>query len=195
MTLSVKVLRPDALHAALSDLAALRISVFQDWPYLYDGDAGYEERYLERFAEAPGAILVTAWDSDQMVGAATGAPLGEHDAAFAEPIAAAGFDPARVFYCAESVLLKPYRGQGMGHRFFDLREAHARALGFELSAFCTVIRQSDHPARPQSYRALDSFWRERGYAALDGAIAKYDWRDVGAPRETTKRMQVWIRSL
>ena len=26
----------------LDDVATLRIAVFRDWPYLYEGDAGYE---------------------------------------------------------------------------------------------------------------------------------------------------------
>jgi hypothetical protein len=30
------------LEAALDDLARLRIAVFADWPYLYEGDAAYE---------------------------------------------------------------------------------------------------------------------------------------------------------
>ena len=33
-----------ALAAALPDVARLRIAVFRAYPYLYDGDAAYEER-------------------------------------------------------------------------------------------------------------------------------------------------------
>ena len=40
-----------ALEAALGDVAALRIAVFRDWPYLYDGDADYEARYLDTYAQ------------------------------------------------------------------------------------------------------------------------------------------------
>ena len=36
---------------------------------------------------------------------------------------------------AESVLLPAWRGRGMGHRFFDLREEHARSLGRRWAAF------------------------------------------------------------
>lgn len=195
MTLRIEALRGGDIASALPDLARLRIAVFRDWPYLYDGDAAYEERYLAAFAESAGAVVVAVRDGDALVGAATGAPLGEHDTAFAKPLAQAGYDPARVFYCAESVLLPAYRGRGIGHAFFDRREAHARDLGLAHSAFCAVIRTDDHPARPPDYRPLAPFWRARGYAPLDGAVARYDWRDIGHADETTKPMQVWIRSL
>jgi len=48
---------------------------------------------------------------------------------FAAPFAAVGIDPAGVFYLSESVLLPAWRGQGVGHAFFDAREAHARQRG------------------------------------------------------------------
>ncbi len=112
-----------------------------------------------------------------------------------------GHPPARrwptgaVFYCAESVLLPGYRGQGIGHRFFDLREAHARTMGFTHCAFCSVIRPADHPARPADYRPLDGFWRARGYAPMPGVIAEFSWKDLGEDHETRKPLQFWMRAL
>ena len=61
--------------AALDDLAHLRIRVFADWPYLYDGDAAYEADYLKEFAAAPDAVLVAAFAGARIVGAATAAPM------------------------------------------------------------------------------------------------------------------------
>ncbi len=193
--LSVAPVPRAEIPGALPDLARLRIAVFRAWPYLYDGDEAYEARYLATYAESPGAVVVAARDGERIVGAATGAPLGEHDAAFAAPLVAHGYDPGEVFYCAESVLLPEYRGQGAGHAFFDLREAHASALGHRYAAFCAVIRPADHPARPADYRPLDAFWRARGYRPLDGATASYGWRDLGDAAESLKPMQIWIRAL
>lgn len=193
--LTISVLPADDIASALPDLARLRIAVFREWPYLYDGDPDYEAKYLAAFAASPGALMVTARHGTDIVGAATGAPLGDHDAAFAAPLIDRGYDPAKVFYCAESVLLPQYRGQGAGRAFFDLREAHARALGHRFSAFCAVIRPEDHPMRPADYSALAPFWTARGYHALDGAIAHYGWRDLGETTETEKPMQIWIKAL
>lgn len=184
-----------ALDAVLDDVARLRIAVFRDWPYLYDGDAGYERRYLEPYRDNPSAIVVGAFDGDRLVGAATGTPMRQHADAFAAAFSGSGLDLGALFYCAESVLLPAYRGQGIGHRFFDLREAHARDLGCRHVAFCGVMRPADHPMRPAGYVPLDPFWRKRGYAPLPGAVAHFAWKDIGQAGETDHPLQVWIRSL
>ena len=193
--IDVRVLTGAALEAALDDVARLRITVFRDWPYLYDGDAAYERTYLQAYRDSDRAVLVGAFDGADLVGASTGAPLAEHADDFAAAFEGHPYALGDVFYCAESVLLPDYRGQGIGHRFFDLREAHARALGFTYSAFCGVTRPDDHPARPVGYRPLDAFWRARGYRPLQGALAQFSWKDLGHQKETLKPLQFWIRPL
>jgi len=191
----VAALTGDDLTSAVGQVAQLRIDVFRDWPYLYDGDLAYEEAYLAPFAASEDAILVGAFDGAELVGASTGAPLQDHASDFAAAFAATDLDLADVFYCAESVLRPAYRGQGIGHQFFDLREAHARALGFTYAAFCGVIRPWDHPQRPESYRPLDAFWRGRGYQPMDGVVAEFSWKDIGDRGETLKPLQFWMRKL
>ena len=193
--IETRVLTGAALDAALDDVARLRIAVFRDWPYLYDGSVAYERDYLQTYRDSPGAILVGAFDGTRLVGAATGTPMEDHAEDFATAFAATGVPLDQVFYCAESVLLPEYRGRGIGHRFFDLREAHARALGRSHSAFCSVMRPEDHPARPANYRSNDVFWRKRGYEPLPGVIAEFSWRDLGDSRESRKPLQFWMRAL
>ena len=195
MALKIDVLTAGEMAPVLPDLARLRIEVFRAFPYLYDGDLTYEQRYLEQFSRAKGAVIVVARDGERVVGASTGAPLAEVEDDFVEPFRARGEDIAEVFYCAESVLLPDYRGHGIGHAFFDHREAQARALGARVCTFCSVIRPADHPARPGGYRPLDGFWQKRGYAPLAGATVSFDWKDIGEAEETTKQLQVWSRAL
>lgn len=192
MTVSVRALRGDAITPHLGALAALRIEVFRDWPYLYDGDAEYERGYLAVYRQ-PGAVVVGAFDGDRMVGAATAAPMAQHASDFAEAFSVE--EIAGIYYLAESVLLPAYRGQGLGHAFFDAREAEARAQGFARFAFCSVIRPDDHPARPSSPRSHDAFWRGRGYAPLEGVVARFSWRDIGQTEESAKPLQFWGKSL
>lgn len=184
-----------AFTAALADVARLRIEVFRAFPYLYDGDAAYEERYLQSFRDSPRAILVGAFDGDVLVGASTGAPLTDHADDFAAAFADTDLTLSDVFYCAESVLLPAYRGRGIGHQFFDLREAHARECGFKKTCFCAVVRPSDHPARPGDYRPLDAFWQARGYAPLSGVVAHFSWKEHGQTSETSNQLQFWMRDL
>lgn len=190
----IRTLTGEDVTAALDDLARLRMAVFRDWPYLYEGESAYERAYLRAYQE-PGAVVIAAYDGDRMIGAATGAPMERHAAEFAAAFADRPERLEDIFYCAESVLLPEWRGRGLGHAFFDGREHHARKLGRRWSAFCSVIRPDDHPARPAAYRTLDDFWRGRGYAPLPGAVAHFGWRDRGDSAETEKPMQFWVKQL
>ncbi len=193
MSQSFRALIGHEIGPVIDAIAALRITVFRDFPYLYEGDHAYEARYLGVYRDNPRAVVALAEDGGQVVGAATGLPLADADPEFRAPFAAEAVPP--IFYCAESVLLPACRGQGAGHRFFDLREEHARALGFRRAVFCGVVRPADHPARPAGYRPLDGFWRKRGYAPIDGAVTEFPWRDIGDAAETMKPMQFWGRDL
>ncbi|KIC35761.1 GNAT family N-acetyltransferase [Leisingera sp. ANG-M7] len=195
MTIRVAAMTGAALEAALDDVARLRIKVFHVWPYLYDGDPAYEREYLQSYRDSARAVVVGAFDGETLVGASTGAPLADHADDFAAAFEGTGIDLNDVFYCAESVLLPEYRGHGVGHGFFDAREAHARKHGFKKAAFCSVQRPADHPMQPGNYAPLDPFWRKRGYAPLEGAIAHFSWKDVDQPGETSKPLQFWIRDL
>lgn len=156
----------------------------------------YETGYLAKFAKADGAIIVAARDGDRVVGCATAAPMAEVEAEFAAPFRAQGWDIAHLFYCGESVLLPEYRGRGLGHAFFDHREAQAHALGgFTHAVFCAVVRSQEHPLRPADYVPLDAFWTKRGYAKAEGLMTEFSWKDIDQPAETAKPMQFWMKAL
>ena len=191
----VERLTGPALSRALGDVARLRIEVFRAWPYLYDGDAAYEEAYLQTYRDSENAILVGAFDGDRLIGASTGTPMEDHAEDFAAAFAGQDIPLGDIFYCAESVLLPEYRGHGIGHAFFDAREDHARALGHGHAAFCGVVRPADHPLRPGDYQPLDPFWRKRGYAPLEGAVAHFSWKDIDQDAETDHPLQFWMRRL
>jgi GNAT superfamily N-acetyltransferase len=196
MTIDVRSVTGDEIRAVLPDLARLRIAVFRDWPYLYDGTLEYEEHYLEKIAQAKGAVCVIARDGDLIVGASTAAPMVEHADEFGEPFRNAGYDISKIFYCGESVLLKSHRGHGLGHIFFEKREEQAAKLGgFTHSTFCRVIRPDDHPLKPKDYIPLDTFWNKRGYAPVPGLTATYSWKDIDQKDETVHHMQFWMKKL
>lgn len=193
-------LRISCCHGAavtphLAAVAALRIAVFRDWPYCYAGDADYEAQYLAAYAASPRSLFVLAWDGDAVIGASTAVPLADDAAAFRQPFIERGLDVAQVFYFGESVLLPQYRGRGLGHAFFDRREARARELGFGLTAFCAVERAADDPRRPPGHRDNDAFWRKRGYRRQDDMFCQLDWQEIGAQQPQTHALRFWLREL
>jgi GNAT superfamily N-acetyltransferase len=191
----VETLAGEAVAPAIPDLARLRIEVFRDFPYLYDGDLGYERKYLQKFADLPESTLVVARDGQAIVGASTALPLVKAGDAVAAPFRAQGLDPARFYYFGESVLLSAYRGQGIGVAFFERREARARALGFRRAAFCAVDRPATHARRPKDYVPLDAFWTHRGYARRPDLVATFEWKEVGEAEETPKTLTFWVKAL
>jgi GNAT superfamily N-acetyltransferase len=195
LKVAVRPLTGAELQDALGDLAALRIAVFAAFPYLYEGSADYERAYLAEFTASPDAVLVAAFDGARIVGAATGSPLAAQDDYIREPFVRQGIDLARVFYFGESVLLGEYRGQGIGHMFFDHREAAARSWGASHASFCAVVRPPDHPARPACYAPLDAFWSKRGYASVPGLTGEFTWQEHGEVGESPKPMQYWMKEL
>ncbi|AHK79532.1 acetyltransferase [Ectothiorhodospira haloalkaliphila] len=180
----------------LGSLARLRIRVFRDFPYLYDGDAAYETEYLATYFSCAESVVILARDGDQIVGASTALPLEYETDNVIAPFRQRGMAPERVFYLGESVLLPEYRGQGVGVRFFQEREAHAHSLGrFDRAAFCAVQRPADHPQRPAHYVPLDSFWEKRGYRKDPELVAHFSWKDLDEAEETTKPMTFWVKEL
>jgi GNAT superfamily N-acetyltransferase len=193
--LTVEALSGKAIERHLRDLAALRIAVFREFPYLYEGTRDYEARYLRDYAASDRSVVVIARAGNEVVGAATALPLTEHSEPVTPALEAAGFAPERVYYFGESVLRAGYRGRGIGHAFFDGREAAARQHGFQFTCFCAVQRAADHPARPANYVPHDAFWSKRGYTKRPDVTAEFVWRDLGDSAETAKSMVFWVKEL
>ena len=57
------------------DFAELRIAVFRDFPYLYEGSMEYELEYIRTYASCEDAFVFAVYHGDQMVGATTCVPL------------------------------------------------------------------------------------------------------------------------
>jgi GNAT superfamily N-acetyltransferase len=193
--LAIEAVSGRAVERYLPDLAALRIEVFREYPYLYEGSLDYEARYLREYAASDRGVVVIARDGSDVVGASTALPLSEHSEQVAPALAAAGYDPTQVYYFGESVLRASHRGRRIGHAFFDEREAAARRHGFDVTCFCAVEHPADHPARPADYVPHDAFWTKRGYQKRPDVRAQFSWRDIGEPAETEKTMLFWIKEL
>lgn len=192
--IDIRSLSGAALGPYLESVAALRMAVFREWPYLYDGDPEYEAQYLDAYARSPESVFVLAFDRGQVVGASTGIPMAHDSAALREPLTAHGIDVETVFYFGESVLLPDYRGRGLGHRFFDERERFAVGLQrFRSTAFYSVLRDMGDPRRPQEYRSLEPFWRKRGYAPCEHVVAQLEWKETWHEAREPHRLQLWLR--
>jgi GNAT superfamily N-acetyltransferase len=190
-TLTIHSYTGDAIHPFLHDMAHLRMEVFREWPYLYDGDHAYEQRYLHKYISTPDALVVVATIQDKVVGVSTGLPLHFAESALQAPFHAHHENVSQWFYFGESVLLSDFRGHGIGKAFFDAREQHARERGYHHICFCAVEREQTHPLRPADYHSLDGLWTKRGFAKQPHLQATLGWLDIDQPHDTDKTLTFW----
>lgn len=193
--LELHELRGEAARPHLEAIATLRMQVFAEWPYLYAGSLDYEEEYLEQYLASPHSLIVLARDGDRPVGATTAIPLEAAEVEMQAPWQQRGERLEDFLYFGESVVLPEYRGRGLGRRFFELREAHARTLGRSRCCFCSVQRPGDHPMKPEGYVPNDAFWQRLGYERIDDMVCHFPWTDVGDSRESEKPLVFWHKRL
>lgn len=183
------------LEPWLDALGGLRIRVFREYPYLYDGTPDYEREYLGVYQRCARSriVLVTSADGG-LVGATTCMPLADEGPEFQKPFLDAGLGVDDHLYFGESIVLPEWRGLGLGREFFVRREQHARRLGMTRTAFCAVDREENHPLRPNGYRPLDGFWKSQGYTKRPALTAEFSWKEIGEESESPKALIFWTKS-
>lgn len=195
MTLESKLLIGSEISDVLYELAELRIQIFFEYPYLYKGHLDYEMKYLNRYLKSSKSLFFGLWDQQQLIGATTGLPLVDEDSAFQKPFIDHKMNIENIFYFGESLLKPEYRGQKLGHLFFDKRENYAvQSLKYKTTCFCSVQRPENHPLRPANYRTHDQFWARRGYNKQRHLLAQYSWQDRNESAESTKCLEFWTQN-
>lgn len=190
------ITRSKQLLPYLSDLAQLRITVFRAFPYLYDGNLEYEEKYLQSYLKSDRSAFILAKEKEKVIGVSTCLPLADETEEVQTPFLENGYNVNEVFYFGESVLLPEYRGRGIGVRFFEAREAFGLSVGdFRYFAFCAVDRETTHPHRPLNYVPLDHFWEKRGYVKMPHLKTFFSWKELDEDIESQKSMTFWMKEI
>lgn len=179
----------------LDAVGGLRIRVFREYPYLYDGTLEYERDYLRVYQDcADSRIVLVTDDRGELIGATTCLPLAAESEEFRKPFSEVGLPVEEYLYLGESVVLPEWRGKGLGREFFARREAHAARLGLQRMAFCAVDRPEDHAQRPEGYQPLDGFWGGMGYEKQPHVRAEFSWKETGEAEESPKTLTFWIKT-
>jgi GNAT superfamily N-acetyltransferase len=187
-------LRGREIEPWMDAIGELRIAVFREFPYLYDGDLAYEREYLKTYLNSTESLVVVVEAEGRAVGVTTCLPLRDECAEFQAPFIDQNWDIGTICYFGESLLMPEWRGVGLGKEFFEHREAHARDLGLKHCAFCAVDRPINHPQRPEDYRPLDEFWSSREFVKQPKLQAVFHWKETGESEETPKTLTFWMKS-
>lgn len=195
MTIRFLQLNDSSIIPYLEKIGALRLRVFREYPYLYEGTLEDEYDYLKTYTTAETSLVSLAMDGETVVGVTTCLKLCEADQGFKSVFEKAHYKTDEICYLGESILLPKYRGKGIGKLFFQHREKHARTLGCHMAAFCAVDRAENHPLRPPKYRELDGFWQNQGYKKHPELQATFSWKEVHSPLKTPKTLTFWTKQL
>lgn len=195
MNLQISRLSGKEILPHINDLAKLRISVFKEYPYLYQGSFEYELKYLSTYTASPDSVMIIVSDHGKVVGASTAIPLKFETDECQKPFLHSNININDVFYFGESVLDKNYRGQGIYRHFFLEREAAARAACCHIATFCAVERPDDDERRPKDYTPLDAIWTHFGYVKHPEIATTYEWCEIGETTQSPKPMTFWLKTI
>lgn len=190
-----RLLTGPTIAGGIDDMATLRLDIFLEYPYLYQGRREDELQYLNTYAEAPDACVILAYDGLAAVGAATGMPLVHEDAKMLEAFAGAPFPLDGIYYVGELLFRPAYRNGGLGRALLVRLENHLRSLGSYRTLTCaTVERPDDHPLRPHDHIPITRFLARTGFVRLPGVATHFVWRETDGV-ERDHPMQFWIKDL
>jgi hypothetical protein len=185
-----------SLKPYLHSIAKLRMEVFKDYPYFEDPDLNRETQYLRKIAASKETIGVLIFDNTTLVGVSLGSPFNIEEPALHRPFQEHHRAIDSYFYFGDSALLKHYRGRGIGHHFFDAREAHvAQFKKFEHICFCAPHCCDPDPNRPKDYVPFVDFWRKRGYILHPELKCTLSWKKIDETHPTETQMSFWIKDI
>jgi hypothetical protein len=102
----IEVCRGSEIQPYVERVAELRLIVFRDYPYLYEGDIAEERDYLKMYSVSSHSFVVIAKDRDQVIGMATAIPLNETSTDYWKIFSDKKIPIDVIFYVGERVVFK-----------------------------------------------------------------------------------------
>lgn len=187
---------PGDFPTYIDQIGQLRISVFSEFPYLYDGQLQYERDYLVMYAKSQEASLVIAEVNGEVIGATLGLPLKDSFEDCKKPFIKQEESIDDYYYLGEILLQKNYRGFGVGRALYEeFEKALAHHNGYKKLTFCHVIRPENHPECPKDYFSLEEFWRNRGYHIDPHLMGLFEWKEIGGTKPIRHPMSFWSKEI
>ncbi len=178
MTIQFEVLKGAQIKSIEQSFANLRIAIFREYPYLYEGDLATEKQYFDMFGG--NTICIIAKDASTVVGVIIGTPLQEIFDQFLKPLIEADISVEKMFYLADLLVLKSYRGKRIGHSLYELFEKEVQKTEqFTNILIREIFKSPDDPKKPSAYYSLDPFWDKRGFKKMEGISQQDQWKAIG----------------
>ncbi len=194
--IKIRTLHGAGIKTYIPSIVKVRNEVLKEYPYMRVGHVEEDTHYFRSLSQCKDSIAVLIFDGPKIIGVTTGVPLDEQLTALQKPFMEKDLKPSDYYYFGVCTLLKPYRGRGIAHHFFDLREEHVKHLKrFNKICLSNVVRQKNHQKKPKDYVSLDSFWKKRGYVERKDLMGQIAWRDVEEKAPSPKFLVFWVKEI
>ncbi|MBS0628498.1 MAG: GNAT family N-acetyltransferase [Verrucomicrobia bacterium] len=193
--MKIEIIQGREILTYIHKLATLRISVFREYPYLYDGTLDYEEEYLLMYVQSKESIWIVVEEKGKMIGAVTGLPLIDAIEEIKNPFLKDEKSIKDIFYLGEILLLKEYRKSGIGYELYRLFEKKVQSFEhYKKITLCEVKRPGSDVRRPDDYVPLDSLWNRQGFIKQGDKVSYLSWKEIGSEEEMQQPMVFWMKS-
>jgi GNAT superfamily N-acetyltransferase len=174
------------------------LTVFREYPYLYDGTTDEGIAYCKEVMGYKDAAIAVAYRDEKPVGFLSGASFVNFEDHFGNTTGfkAADLDAATFYYFAEVIVLPEYRGQGLSKQLFQRLEAWAVNRGYTNGCFISESHEV-HPLKPRNYKENDALWRSLEYEKSNISVT-YNWNTIqpdGSSRKQDHIIPYWMKQL
>ncbi len=181
-----KASEKNEIYSDIEQVARLRIKIFKEYPYLYDGNLEQEREYLKPYIESQDGILIIAKDGDKSIGAITGLPLRESMQELKDCYARESQNIDDMFYLGEVVLLKEYRGKGIGIFLYKALEEYLSSKKYSKIVFCAIAKEGN-----DQKKSKENYYKRLGFIRRFDLSLNVSYKKIGEEFETESKMNIW----
>jgi predicted GNAT superfamily acetyltransferase len=196
-----QVFKGNDIRPYINTVANFRIKIFREYPYLYDGNFEYEEKYLQGYASNPNSLLILVTENNETIGVATSLPL-ESDSDILSDVEklflAQAYKPEDFYYLSEIMIKPGCRHRGIAKKIYQIRVNKALENGFKYLCFAAIIKSKDDPNKPESYFNPAPMWKAMGFVPHDSITIEYNWPTIqsnGNSIDKPHKLKFWIKPL
>lgn len=195
----IKIFTGESLENLRSFVVNLRITIFKEYPYLYEGNVKEENAYFDWFSKLPNTAIAVAYLDAKPIGFTSGTSFVDFDEHFQGSVdifTKAKLEAKNYYYFPEILILPEHDNDLINYRLFEALENHAKKLNYKSGCFVTEEHES-HPLKPQDYKPLDYLWHLLDYTK-SALIINFSWSTIQADKSSKDKKHAliyWLKKL
>lgn len=200
MGITIEIYVGNESSSYINMVSKLRIDVFREYPYLYEGEEEYERKYIHGYTTDKRAMIAIAKVDNVVAGISTGIPLISESDIVADAkkvFSQANINIGDYYYYGEVIILPQFRGLGIAKMLFSAQDTLIEKWGFKQVCILTVVREHNHPLKPINYKSPDGMWEHLGFFR-NKITTNYHWPTIQADntvRDVTNTLEFWTKHL